>query len=104
LLPGIFTLERFVAEVRSRMESRLWRLLARDVSDIQRQCLDELLALAAEGHQSRFDQLRKMPVRVSAPALAGAARETEKMWQCVVCPSQIRVMSILPFGNVFDHV
>lgn len=32
LLPGVTVLERFIAEVRSRMESRLWRLLARNVS------------------------------------------------------------------------
>ena len=43
LLPGVTVLERFVAEVRSRMESRLWRLLARDVSDTQRQRLDAIL-------------------------------------------------------------
>lgn len=36
LLPGVTVLERFIAEVRSRMESRLWRLLARDVTDVQR--------------------------------------------------------------------
>jgi len=40
LLPGVTVLERFVAEVRSRMELRLWRRLTRDVTDAQRQRLD----------------------------------------------------------------
>jgi Domain of unknown function (DUF4158) len=43
LLPGVSILERFVAEVRSQMESRLWRLLVRDVTNAQRHRLDELL-------------------------------------------------------------
>lgn len=43
LLPGVTVLERFVAEVRSRMESRLWRILLRGVTQAQRQCLDGLL-------------------------------------------------------------
>ncbi len=42
LLPGISILERFVAEVRSRMEARLWRLLVRDVgAEQQRRQLAE---------------------------------------------------------------
>ena len=44
LLPGVTVLERFVAEVRSRMELRLWRRLTRDVTDVQRQRLDDLPA------------------------------------------------------------
>jgi TnpA family transposase len=77
LLPGVTILERFVAEVRSRMESRLWRLLARDVSDAQRKRLDELLAPAEGGRQSWLDRLRKGPVRVSAPALVQALQRIE---------------------------
>jgi len=69
LLPGITVLERFIAEVRSRMESRLWRLLARDVSPAQRSRLDELLKPVEGSRQSWLDRLRKGPVRVSAPAL-----------------------------------
>ncbi|RMT76162.1 hypothetical protein ALP42_200021 [Pseudomonas savastanoi pv. nerii] len=64
LLPGVTLLERFVAEVRSRMESRLWRLLTRDVTDVQRQRLDDLLDPVEGSRQSWLDRLRKGPVRV----------------------------------------
>jgi TnpA family transposase len=77
LLPGVTVLERFVAEVRSRMESRLWRLLARDVSDTQRQRLDELLVPVEGSRQSWLDRLRKGPVRVSAPSLVLALQRIE---------------------------
>jgi hypothetical protein len=69
LLPCVSILERFASEIRSRMESRLWRLLVHDVSDNQRQRLDELLVPVEGSRQPWFDQLRKGPVRVSGPAL-----------------------------------
>jgi hypothetical protein len=68
LLPGVTVLERFVAEVRSRMESRLCHLLVRGVTDTQRQRLDDLLKPVEGSRQSWLDRLRKGPVRVSAPA------------------------------------
>lgn len=71
LLPGITVLERFVAEVRSRMESRLWRLLVRDVTDEQRQRLDELLAPVEGSRQSQLNQLRKGCARGAQGAGAG---------------------------------
>lgn len=77
LLPGVTILERFVAEVRSRMETRLWRLLVRDVTDTQRQHLDDLLKPAESSRQSWLDRLRKGPVRVSAPALVQALQRIE---------------------------
>lgn len=77
LLPGVSILERFVAEVRSRMEIRLWRLLGRDISDEQRQRLDKLLTLVEGSRQSWLDQLRKGPVRVSGPALVQALSRVE---------------------------
>lgn len=77
LLPGVTVLERFVAEVRSRMESRLWRLLMRSVTDEQRQRLDDLLKPAEGSRQSWLDRLRKGPVRVSAPALVLALQRIE---------------------------
>jgi len=43
LLPGVTILERFIAEVRSRMESRLWRMLAHGVTNEQRQRLDDFV-------------------------------------------------------------
>ena len=77
LLPGVTVLERFVAEVRSRMESRLWRMLVRGVTETQRQRLNDLLRPAEGGRQSWLDRLRKGPVRVSAPALVLALQRIE---------------------------
>lgn len=77
LPPGVTVLERFVAEVRSRMESRLWRILVRDVTEAQRQRLDDLLKPAEGNRQSWLDRLRKGPVRVSAPSLVLALQRIE---------------------------
>ena len=58
LLPGGTVLERFIAEIRSRMESRLWRLLVRGVTVEQRQRPGTHAGLAAHrdragpGHQA----------------------------------------------------
>jgi TnpA family transposase len=59
------------------MESRLWRLLVRDVTDEQRRRLDELLMPTEGGRQSWFDRLRKGPVRISGPALVQALLRIE---------------------------
>lgn len=104
LLPGVSVLERFVAEVRSRMESRLWHLLGRDITDVQRHRLDDLLTPAEGGRQSRLDRLRKGPVRVSGPALVQALRRIEtvrglgiKLPAAHVPPS--RVAALARFAN-----
>ncbi|MXV13549.1 Tn3 family transposase, partial [Xanthomonas sp. LMG 8992] len=67
----------FIADIRSRMESRLWRLLVRGVTDAQRQRLEDLLKPAEGSRQSWLDRLRKGPVRVSAPALVMALLRIE---------------------------
>jgi TnpA family transposase len=77
LLPGVSILERFVSEVRSRMEARLWRRLVRDVTVEQRRRLDELLTPVEGSRQSWLDRLRKGPVRTSAPALVQALLRIE---------------------------
>jgi TnpA family transposase len=104
LLPGVSILERFVAEVRARMESRLWRLLVRDVTDEQRRGLDELLTLAEGSRQSWLDRLRKGPVRVSGPALVQALLRIEtvrslgiKLPAAHVPPS--RIAALARFAN-----
>jgi hypothetical protein len=100
LLPGVTVLERFVAEVRSRMESRRWRLLTRDVTDGQRQRLDDLLTPVEGSRQSWLDRLRKGPVRVSAPALVQALLRIEtirdleiKLPNTKVPPSRIAALA-----------
>jgi TnpA family transposase len=104
LLPGLTVLERFIAEVRARMESRLWQLLARDLSDVQRQHLDDLLTPVEGSRQSWLDRLRKGPVRVSAPALVQALRRIEtvrhlgiRLPRTQVAPS--RIAALARFAN-----
>lgn len=78
LLPGISVLERFIAEITSRMESRLWVLLGKNVTTDQRLALEKLLTIPeSQGRQSWFDKLRKGPVRVSSPSLVKALERIE---------------------------
>ena len=78
LLPGVTILERFIAEIRARMETRLWTLLGQTVNADQRSRLEKLLTITDDGgRQSWFDKLRKGPVRISAPALVKALERIE---------------------------
>jgi TnpA family transposase len=77
LLPGVTVLERLVAEVRARMEHRLWRLLGSNVTDDQRERLDQLLQLAPDSRHTLLEQLRKGPVNTSSPALVQALDRIE---------------------------
>lgn len=78
LLPGVTILERFIAEIRARMETRLWVLLGQSVNTDQRARLEKLLTIADDGgRQSWFDKLRKGPVRISAPALVKALERVD---------------------------
>ena len=104
LLPGVSILERFVSEVRSRMEARLWRRLVRGITAEQCERLDELLTLVDGSRQSRLDQLRKGPVRASGPALLQALRRIEtvrglgiKLPAAHVPPS--RIAALARFAN-----
>lgn len=77
LLPGVTVLERFVAEIRSRMENRLWRLLIKNLTCEQQASLNQLLITNDGEYQSLLDKLRKGPLRVSGPALIKALRRVE---------------------------
>jgi len=77
LLPGITVLERFVAEIRSRMESRLWRMLIKNLSLSQQEKLNDLLVVEDNEHLSLLDKLRKGPVSVSSTALVQALKRVE---------------------------
>ena len=70
LLPGVTVIERFVAEIRARTQSRSWRRLVRDVTIKHQARLDQLLTIADGSRQSWLGRLRKGPVRISGPALA----------------------------------
>lgn len=72
LLPGVSVLERFVAQLRHRVEQRLWRRLGRGITAEQQHQLDQLLIVPAGSRGSRLDQLRSGPVTVSGPSLVRA--------------------------------
>src|SRR5271157_5494449 len=74
LLPGSSTLERFVVRLRSRVETRLWRLLGRGITAEQRKRLEQLLIVPEGSRGSWLDELRSGPTRVSGPAFTGGAQ------------------------------
>ncbi|MFO8930423.1 Tn3 family transposase [Legionella pneumophila serogroup 1] len=77
LLPGITTVERFIAEVRSRMDTRLWRSLIKNLTNDQTEKLNNLLLVAEKQRQSLLDILRKGPVRASSKTLVKALKRIE---------------------------
>lgn len=77
LLPGITVLERFIAEIRSRMESRLLKMLIKDLTIDQQERLNQLLITNDDDHQSILDKLRKGPVRVSVPSFLKSLQRIE---------------------------
>jgi TnpA family transposase len=77
LLPGVTVLERFIAEIRARMESRLWKMLTESLSSDQQERLNQLLVTGDDEHQSLLDKLRKGPVRVSVPSLVQSLKRVE---------------------------
>jgi hypothetical protein len=103
LLPGVSVLERFIAEIRSRMESRLWKMLTADLTNEQKANLNQLLVKNDKEHQSLLDKLRKGPVRVSGPALVKALQRVEMARSISVkLPSTIpscRIATLARFAN-----
>ena len=79
LLPGVTVMERLVACVRERAAARLWRLLAQVPGDIHKAKLEALLQAPPDARSSPLNQLRRAPVRVSAPALLEALQRLEAM-------------------------
>ena len=72
LLPGASVLERFVARLRDRVDARLCRLLAAQLSSTQRTQLEALLQVPPGTRYSALEKLRSGPVRVSGPSLVRA--------------------------------
>ena len=57
LLPAVTTLERHVARLRSRVEERVWSMLAAVATKETRSKLETLLSASDGGHQSLLDRL-----------------------------------------------
>lgn len=79
LLPGASLLERFIAQLCSRVEECLWLTLGRSVSEEQKQQLQNLLLVVEGKRSSRLDQLRSGPVMVSGPALVRALHRLDEV-------------------------
>ncbi|CAK0772111.1 transposase [uncultured Gammaproteobacteria bacterium] len=74
-------LERAVARVRTRANSRLWRLLAAKITPDQKARLDALLVVPAGGRQSPMDRLRSGPTLQSTAELARAIERLDEVRQ-----------------------
>ena len=79
LLPGATVLERAIARVRGRANSRLWRLLAARITADHKERLDALLVVPGNARQSSMDRLRSGPVLQSAPELARAIKRLDEV-------------------------
>jgi TnpA family transposase len=97
LLPGISVLERFVAKLRSRVEARLWNMLARSVNADQRKRLENLLNVPEGSRTSLLDQLRSGPFRISAPALSRAIERLQSVRELGVSLPSVQE---IPFGRI----
>ena len=81
LLPGASVLERAIARVRGRSNSRLWRLLAARITADQKQRLDAMTVVPENARQSPMDRLRLGPTLQSAPELARAIKRLDEIRQ-----------------------
>ena len=79
LLPGASLLERVVARVRSRANSRLWRLLAASITAEQKQRLEGLLQVPEGGRQSPLDRLRAGPTLQSTAEIVRTIRRLDEV-------------------------
>src|ERR1017187_7837269 len=104
--PGCSTLERFVVRLRSRVETRVWRLLVRGgATSQQRSRLEHLLTTPEGNRGSRLDKLRSGPTRVSGPSLRAAVNRLKSVRELgITVPSaqripEGRIASLARFAN-----
>lgn len=69
LLPGVTTLARLVAQIRDRVTTRLWRLLAQVPNSAQRQRLEQLVTSNVSSRQPELDRLRRPPTNLTAKGM-----------------------------------
>lgn len=79
LLPGLSVLERAVARVRTRANSRLHRLLIEAMTPEQRARLDSLVAVPEGDRQSPLDRLRDGPYIQSGREISRALGRLEEI-------------------------
>jgi len=79
LLPGVTTLERNIARVRTRAAQRLWRQMLMGITFDQRDRLEALLVAPEGVRQSPLDRLRDGPVLQSSAELARAVARLDEV-------------------------
>lgn len=106
LLSGATFLERLVAQVRERIQQKVWNRIAQLPSTTQRNQLEALLNLAPNSHQTILEDLRRAPMRYGAPALVQALQRLVQIRQFGVKqldfsrlpPSRIRALARSAFS------
>ncbi|CAO3460021.1 hypothetical protein [Azospirillum argentinense] len=105
LLSGASVLERTVARVRSRANSRLWRLLAARITPEQKARLDALLVVPEGGRQSPMDRLRSGPTLQSTNELVRAIERLDDVRHLAVALPHIdrlpktRILALARFAG-----
>lgn len=79
LLPGVTVMERLIAQIRDRANTRLWRKLATLPNHQQRETLEKLLASDSTiNKRTNLDILRKPPARITVTGLLKTIERYEK--------------------------
>ncbi len=105
ILPGYSTLERFIAKVRSRVASRVWKTLVCDMSSDEKKRLIDLLVVAPDESRSQMEKLRKGPVRVSSRSILQelqrlkAIRQLHFPWRFANHVPEVRVMTLARYAS-----
>ncbi|WP_233096219.1 DUF4158 domain-containing protein [Alicyclobacillus sp. SO9] len=69
LLPGVTILARLIAQIRDRVATRLWRLLAQVPNYSERNRLEQLLTAKVSSRQTELDHLRRPPTNLTAKGM-----------------------------------
>ena len=69
LLPGVTVLERLVSQIRDRVERRSWDLIDRQLTNDQKQQIQQLISTPDDSDVIRFDTIRRMPTHNSSPQI-----------------------------------
>lgn len=69
LLPGVTILARLIAQIRDRVATRLWRLLAQVPNSSERNRLEQLLTAKVSSRQTELDRLRRPPTNLTAKGM-----------------------------------
>ncbi|HEV2639027.1 MAG TPA: Tn3 family transposase [Actinocrinis sp.] len=103
LLPGVTVLERLVAAVRDRAETRLWRSLARIPTPEETETLLRLLTRRPGARQSDLDRLRRAPRKISGRGLVKALERVDEL-ECYRAAHWGPALAHIPPGRMAELV